>query len=82
MSAKPDSDDELVLAMAKAMNGPHDAMPANSRYSLNEVRAVRWNCTLTEQDRQYLLRQARAALAQSRSSARTGEGELRAVGLE
>ncbi len=74
-------DDELALAVAMAIHGPHDAMAKGSRYTLNELRSMRWSF-LNSQQQSYLLRKAEAAIAQTQSKARNGEGDLLAVGLE
>lgn len=69
-----------VRAVAMAINGPHNAMDKNSRYSLTELRVVRWQ-QLTEQEQRYLMKQARAVLQQVKVIDLDEAGAYPAVGL-
>ena len=70
-----------VRAVAMAINGPHSAVNKNSRYSLTDLRVVRWR-QLTDQEQRYLMRQACAVLRQAKVTERNEAGEYPAVGLE
>lgn len=54
-------DDELIEAMAKAINGPHLPVPATSKFTLDQLRYVRWSA-LSNSERQSKLNEAKAAL--------------------
>jgi hypothetical protein len=74
MASPPGIDDEMyVLAVAMAMNGPHSELPPGMRYSLKDLRHVRWRQLSTNEQRQ-LLWQAKAAIVQSHSYEPDPEG--------
>lgn len=59
--------ESVVERMAKAIVGPHNPVPTGSRFSLLDLREVRWS-NLTLQDQGYARIQARAALAAQEQS--------------
>lgn len=64
-----------VLMIAKAINGPCFVVPETSRYTLDELREVKWGF-LSYHEQQELLLQAEAALVQCEAISD------KAVGLE
>lgn len=54
--------DQLIERVAKAIEGPHLPVPDSSRYTLDELRDVRWRA-LSRQDQSIRLNEARAAIA-------------------
>lgn len=71
---------EYVRSVAMAINGPHEVMPPRSKYTLNELRSVRWSL-LNAQQQSVLMRQAKAAILQAGITYRNKEGEFPARGL-
>lgn len=51
-----------IEKVARAIIGPHEPVPASSRYTLDELREVRWR-QITSDERSMALREAKAALA-------------------
>lgn len=55
-------DDEIIVAVAKAIEGPHNDLPAYYvKHSLNQLRELRWK-RLTIQERNARKNEARAAI--------------------
>lgn len=63
-----DDNDKLILAVAKAIEGPHNSTRHLTDEKMDELRDVRWGM-LNAQDRHTRLQQARAALTVARGFA-------------
>lgn len=64
MSASPPEGTDMnqIEKVARAIIGPHEPVPASSRYTLDELREVRWR-QITSDERSMALREAKAAIA-------------------
>ena len=64
MSTSPieGTDMNQIEKVARAIIGPHEPVPASSRYTLDELREVRWR-QITSDERSMALREAKAAIA-------------------
>ena len=64
MSASPTEGTDMnqIEKVARAIIGPHEPVPASSRYTLDELREVRWR-QITSDERSMALREAKAAIA-------------------
>jgi len=56
------TDMNQIEKVARAIIGPHEPVPASSRYTLDELREVRWR-QITSDERSMALREAKAAIA-------------------
>ncbi len=80
MSESGLGDEDYVRAVAMAIAGPHSVMSAGSRYTLHDLRVVRW-LILSDQERSYLMWQARAAISQAAVTEKDEVGNYPASGL-
>lgn len=67
-----DSSSGLVEKVAKAIEGPHKAVPADSKYSLEELRDIKWS-HLSGQERSVRLNEAKSAIDAMNSSQQVDE---------